>query len=227
MSLLKKSIAIATAFLFCSFINDNCAGYFLSQEGVVLTYKEENSKGKIESYRESSVVEMSGGNIFKLNMKQFDNKKKPTGDFEFEVECTPNGIKIDMMTFVDQEMLAAYENMTVDITSDDLTLPSNMNIGDQLEEGEVTITVSTEGMQVMKINTRLTNRQVLSTGKYTVEAGIYDAVCVSSTISTSMGFMNKSYTTKQWFAKDIGELKTETYTEKGKLISTSELISVK
>jgi hypothetical protein len=113
----------------------------------------------------------------------------------------------------------------IEITGNNLEVPSNPNPGDVLPDASVEMAMKM-GFVNMKMSANVTNRKVEAIEDITVAAGTFKGYKFSSEVnSTVMGIKVNSKNT-DWYAKGIGIVKSENYDKNGKLQSRTELIEV-
>jgi hypothetical protein len=126
---------------------------------------------------------------------------------------------------MNSEALAAYEDMDIKIESDNLEMPSSIKVGDRLNDGSLMITVSSSGMKLMTMTTDISNRKVEAEEKVTTDAGTFDCYKISYDLTTKM-MMTMNLSAIEWYAKDVGMVKSESYS-KGNLSGTTVLTAIK
>jgi hypothetical protein len=80
---------------------------------------------------------------------------------------------------------------------------------------------------VLTFRTDITNRKVLAKETITTEAGSFKTVKVSEDISSKLGFVKVNMSSINWASANIGNIRSETYDKNGKLLSVTELESIK
>jgi hypothetical protein len=107
-----------------------------------------------------------------------------------------------------------------------LELPSSMKAGDLLKNGDMKISFSNNGMNVMSITIVVTNRKVEAIETVTTPAGTYECYKITYDLATKM-MINVKTKAAEWYAKGVGLVKSETYSLDGKLMGSSVLNSIK
>lgn len=196
------------------------------KEGAKFEITHFNKKGKKESRSEYEIIS-KGNNEAKVGIKAYDKKDEMIFDSQYEVMCDEGKFKIDMRGILNSAQLQQLENMKdmeVSVESEDLILPNDMQAGDQLPDGSLTIKIenAAPGMSMMNFTTTMKNRKVEATETVTTDAGTFDCVVITSDIESKFGFMNITYQSKDWYAENVGMVRSETY-RKGDLESYSEM----
>ena len=228
--MMKKAILVffCSIFLYSSLQAQDCVFYYPKTEGAQLEYKNFDKKDKPTGtaiYKVKEFSENENGVKAIIEYQSFDNKGKDLGKNEFSVKCENGVYSVDMKSFLDAQTMEAYKDLQVDITSNNLEMPAKMNIGDELPEGKLIISISSEGMTMMTMTTTISNRKVETKEQVTTEAGTFDCLKITYTITTK-SMIGMRFEAAQWFAEDIGSVKTENYS-KGNKISSTLLTSIK
>ena len=157
-------------------------------------------------------------------MMQKKGDKLTSADLNWE--CKDGTLHFDMrsMTMMGdngQEMNMAETGMGVDVTGDELDLPSDLTVGQTLKDATYTIKMTMGTLTVMNRTYTIKERKVESQESLTTPAGTFDWYKI-----TYLTADNKSgNTTKSalWYAKDSGLIKSENYKDDGKLIARQVL----
>jgi len=227
---MKKIILVLvfSMFIYTSLQAQECSFYYPKAEGALLEYKNLDKKDKptgTSTYKVKEFSEKENSIKATIEYQSFDNKGKDLGKNEFIVKCENGVYSVDMKSFLDAQTMEAYKDLQVDITSNNLEMPAGMNIGDELPEGKLIISISSEGMTMMTMTTTISNRKVEAKEQITTEAGTFDCFKITYTITTK-SMIGMRFEAAQWFAEDIGSIKTENYS-KGNKISSTILTSIK
>ena len=223
---LKKllPLAVIVALFTSTATYDDCTAFFPMDEGQTFEITHYDKKDKIVSRTEYEVIGkilIDNGISSTIKMKSYDKKDKDLMDSEFNVSCEGGIFKVDirsLMSGAQLQQMSSMNNMDVSVETDDLEIPSNLSVGDKLDDGSLRMEVNTEGgaMTMMSMTTNVTNRKVVGQEKMTTPAGTFDCYVITSDVQSKMSFMNFQLSTKDWIAKDVGLVKSESY-RKGKL----------
>jgi len=211
-----------------SMFSQDCSFYYPKTKGATLEYKSYDKKNGLTGMTRHRVkdITQSGNTVSAtIAVESFDKKEKLLGTNEFTVKCEGGIYYIDMKNYMNSEALAAYEDMDISIESDNLEMPSSLKVGDKLNDGSLLITVSSSGMKLMTMTTNITNRKVDAKEKITTDAGTFDCYKISYDISTKM-MMSMNFSATEWYAKDVGMVKSESYS-KGSLSGSTILTAIK
>ena len=107
------------------------------------------------------------------------------------------------------------------MSGDNFYLPDNIEVGDQLPDYKVVVTVG--GLKTTSDNTsiKVTGKETL-----TVSGHAIDCYIIESSVSAKAIGIKSEMKQKVWYGRGIGQVKTEGYSKKGKLMSVNELVEV-
>jgi len=226
---MKKLLILCISSLITISLNaQNCVFYYPKTQGATLEYKSFDKKDKLTGRSTQKVKEIiENGDVLKatIEYQSFDAKGKDLGTNEYTVKCEKGVYSVDMKSFLDAQTMAAYKDMKIDITSNSLEMPSEMNVGDQLKEGKLVVSISSEGMPIMTMTTTIADRKVEAKESVTTEAGTFECFKITYTITTKM-MIGMRFEVAEWFADGVGSVKTESYS-KGNKMSSTVLTSIK
>jgi len=223
---MKNLLLLLLALVAPFFLMAQCNPYYEIREGMVMETTNYNSKDKQEGKQVTTIKsfeENSSGWVASMNVEAYDKKDKLIySQDDVEIRCEDGTIKIDMDRFIPQESLEAFKEMDMEINMDDLELPDNLEVGQQLDGGTFTMS----GSLPMKMETTITNRKVDSKETITTPAGTFDCFVITYDMVMKMG-VKRTMMNKEWIAKDVGVVKSATYKSNGKMLSYSLLTNVK
>lgn len=155
-------------------------------------------------------------------------------DLSLKMIYTPTSIIIPKENFTsavgDLEDLFEGKKVTVTFSGDDPTLPMDLKVGQKLPDTEVKADINIERLKA-KMNLKSTDRRVTGQERVTVPAGSFDTFVIEETSTAKVNILiiseTEKTTEKSWVVPGRGEVKTVSYDKKGKLMSTTEMISFK
>jgi hypothetical protein len=206
----------------------NCDAYFPMKKGSTREMKSYDKKDKLTGTSRQKVLDIQdipGGMKITVHSESFDDKDKPVGSMDMGMKCENGIFTIDMRNYVDPSTMAGMQGMEVKMDASDLEMPSHLAAGQQLKDGYVHMTASNMGMTIMNLEIKILNRKVEAIENITTPAGTFS--CVKLTYDTEVKLMGKT-TAKgiEWFAKDVGSVRSETYDKSGKLLTYSVLTAM-
>ncbi len=209
--------------LFIGFVfsisGQDCNMLYPLKDGTVIEYQDFDAKDKLtgSSIQTISKVVEDGDNIsVGIDYQGFDKKGENLLNGNFEVRCVDGTFYMDMKNMLDAATLSAYEGMEVEVNSNDLAYPSDMNAGTQLPDADITVGISSNGVKMFTMTVFVTNRLVEAIEDITTPAGTFECYKTSFDMETKMMVKVQAKST-QWIAEDIGMVRTENYNKKGKL----------
>ena len=185
-----------------------------------------NKNGK-ESGKLTYVVsdsKKSGSSITAtINSEFVDTKGKTISKTTNNVKCENGVMQMDMKTFIPPAQTEQMKTGEAKATDVYLEYPANMNVGDQLKDGQFNMDYeSTSGLK-SSIEISITERKVEGKETVTTPAGTWECYKVSAknkiiSKTAGIGFPIKMDVT-EWFAPGFGIVKTESKTGKTEITS--------
>ena len=200
----------------------DCSKYYPFEEGTkfqITNYDKKDKPAGVIDY----VVKESSGDTAIIAYEMHDVKGELIMSSEYGIICKDDGILIDFKSLMSPGVMDQYKDMEIDISGTDLILPNNLSPGQQLPDADVLMNVSMAPIN-MKMTLKMLNRNVEANETVTTPAGTFDCVVITYDHETKMG-IKISGKAKQWYAEDVGMVKSESYNKKGKLIGSSVLTS--
>ncbi|MFT3753450.1 MAG: hypothetical protein QM800_11455 [Paludibacter sp.] len=205
--------------------------FFPTKEGTVLVYKSFDKKGKELNTLQYTItqIKMMGRDMdISYQVESKDNKGKQLYTDEVTVSKKGDKLYLDMSNYINKAAFQQNGKISADVlvTGNNLELPSNPKAGDALPDANVEMSMEM-GFMKMKMSADVTNRKVEAIEDITVKAGTFKSYKFTSDVnSVALGIKIKN-SNKEWYAKGIGMLKTETYDKNGNLQSYMELVELK
>ncbi len=213
-------------FAFTTYAQNNCQPYLPSNKGDVWEISSYSAKNKLTgktSYEMLDKVVQGNEIVYKVKTVSYDKKGKEVFENTFEARCKDGSFEFDMEIFIDGNMMKAYDNMELDVNGSSLEMPSSKNqIGTNLKDGSLDMKIGSDGAMPIKMSIFLTNRKIEAKEKMTTEAGTFDCIVMSQNIKTKM-IVNIETNTKEWYAENVGLVRSESFNKKGKLMGYSVL----
>ena len=186
------------------------------------TYSQKGKKTGSVSHDIAEVSDLATGYRATVYTQLSDDKGKPTTDGRYTIDCTSDGIVVDVSSLLNSQTMAAFSAMEVDVTGDGLQIPNTLTPGQTLPDASLHMKASMNGLTLIQLNMQITNRKVIGKEKITTPAGAFDCVKLAQTTSLD-GFGKSTYESTTWLARGVGTVRTENYDKKGELGSYSEL----
>lgn len=203
-----------------------CTLYFPSEVGSVLEYTYYSKPGKVQSSAKQTIIgkDDSGGKLkLDISSESFDEKGKYVFKFDYSVWCDGSTFYVDMKSMMGTMNLKDMGDFKIE--TKDMQFPANPVPGQQLSDASITL--ATEGPVPMGISTNLTNRKVEAFEKMTTPAGSFDCVKITCDAFSKVTIIKTESHIVEWYAPNVGLVRSETYDKRGKLTGINELTSLK
>ncbi|QSE97459.1 TapB family protein [Fulvivirga lutea] len=219
---MRTLLTLCLCLLF-QFSYSQCNPFYNFKEGSTWEITNYTDKDKVTSRQVNSVkslTETSNGWEATLAFKSYDKKDKLELENEIEMTCDDGTISMDMSRFFPQEMMESFEDMDLQIETENMVIPESLSVGDELPEASITIS----GQIPFTMETKITDRKVQGIESITTPAGTFECYKISYKIITKT-MMSIEMNGVDWIAKDVGMVKAESYKQNGKLMGVSLLTS--
>src|SRR4030095_7784991 len=179
-----KLIIVFAFLLFAKNIfSQDCSNYYFLQNNKTIEMTITNNKG-IESGKMIYVVSNStknGNSISATINSEFvgangQTIKKGTND----VRCSNGVMQMNMKVFIPPAQLEQMKTGTANINDVYLEYPSNMNVGDQLKEGQLRMDYESSSGLKSSIEISITERKVEGKETVTTTAGTWECYKISA-----------------------------------------------
>lgn len=225
------SLLLMPVILLSSYSTDeiDCESFFPTVEGTTLEYTYYDEKNKPTGYSKQTVknVKDYGSGIeVTMVLETTDKKGEKPYSGEMIFKCEGDKYFVDMSNMLPAGTMEAYQDMEVEMETQYLEFPAHPVAGQTLPDGSLTMLIKSGGMTFMTMTVFVTNRKIEGFETITTAAGTFDCVKISQTTEVKTIVKVTSHSTS-WISKDIGNVRTEDYNDKGKLRSVSELTGVK
>ena len=221
----KLIVVLLVIFISPKTTNAQTCGYLLMKNNAEVEMsmfdKKGNPTGKVV-YK----VLSSNGTEAKVNSKVFNVKGKELTSAEGNYKCDGNNFSVDMKAMLPGDQAKSMNMKDMEIKTNDATLnyPATLTVGSKLPDNEFTADTYTGGMKIMSMGMKVTDRKVEGKESITTPAGKFDCYKITSNQSIKSIF-NFNMQTTEWFAPNVGVIKTEVY-RKGDLTSTTMITKI-
>lgn len=227
-----KQLLLIAVFCYSSvavLIAQDCPMYYPDKENTQMEYKQYDKKGGLSGssvQKITSIKKSAGSTEVAVSAETFDAKGKSLGTANLKARCEGGIFYIDMSNYLNQQSTDAYKDMEMKVEGGNLEMPSGMKAGDVLKDGDMKMSFSSGGMNVMNISVSITNRKVEAIENVTTPAGTFECYKLSYDIATKM-MISVKMKGIEWYAKGVGMVKSETYSKDGKLQGSTVLSALK
>jgi hypothetical protein len=223
----RTILCSALLLLFVSGINaQDCRLYFPDKVGAVRETKFYDEKDKLTSISRQEIIDkiVSGKDVkIKVRSTAYDPADKEVYGGDLEMICENGVFKFDMKSMIDPNTMASYKEMGMEISTDNIVYPANLNVGETLPDGNLKMLIKSGATTLMTITITISNRKVAARESITTEAGTFDCHKLTFDSVVKMGFITISSTASEWLADGVGVVKSETFNKKGKSTGYSVL----
>ena len=228
-NLIKPSLFVIFILFSSNLWSQDCKMYFPSKEGTTIVYTNYNKKGKASKwaiyYEVVKVYDSAGYRVEKIrNWGQ--NKKRKSSPITFSVLCKGDNFLIDTKSYLDIKKLDAYKNMEIEFEGENINIPVHPVVGQKLKDGYINYKVHNNNFTLANMTVKITNRKVEALEKVSTPAGNFDTVKISFDLEIKAMGVTFKYKGVEWYAKNTGMVKRETWNKKGKLLSYSEITKI-
>ncbi len=222
---------------------ESCSDFIWFKQGSFVEFETLAANGKRLQKSKMTVKSIrKDGGVMVAAIQASDDKGN---SFEMQYKCIGDRLYMDFGAMMREAMKKAGQSKTdteelknalsktkIDMTEGFMSFPKNMYVGQELDPVSISIKTSPSPQMSMEITSTQQNRKVTAKEKITVPAGTFECLKLTAEFTANMKMMgmNKkmpSSTEESWFAPRIGVVKQLNYSEKGKLESTTQLISYK
>ncbi len=206
-----------------------CSFYYPQMEGARIVYQHYDKKSKPSSKSVHEVLAYKGsGNGAEaiIKVETYDDKDKLLNESTLEVKCEAGIFYIDMESFLSPQLMTAYYDMDLIVTTDNLEMPDHLNPGDKLKDGSLTIDIITNGFKIMTVTILISDRIVEGEESVTTAAGTFSCYKIDQKVTSRFGLTVVSNSI-EWYSKNVGLIKSVSYSTDSKLAGQTELIELK
>jgi len=176
-----------------------------------------NESGKM-IYKISDVTKSGSSATATINSEFIDTKGKTITSSTNNVKCTGGMMQMDMKVFIPAAQQEQIKSGSANASDVYLEYPSNMNVGDQLKDGQLSMDYESSSGLKSSIQISITERKVEGKETVTTPAGTWECFKITAhnkIVSKIAGIgipINMDVT--EWFAPGFGIVKTESKTGK-------------
>ena len=185
-----------------------------------------NNKGKESgkmTYTVSNSKKNGGSVTATINSEFVDTKGKIITKATNDVKCENGVMKMDMKVFIPAAQQEQIKSGTANASDVYLEYPANINVGDQLKDGQMNMDYESASGLKSSIEISITERKVEGKESVTTPAGTWECYKISSQNKivskiAGIGIPIKMSVT-EWYAPGFGIVKTESRTGKTEITS--------
>ncbi len=209
-----------------------CNAVLFMKKGAILDYTDYNKNGKKKSTTRHETIDISGtGNTIDAIIEATVNDKKNKTPFstQYKANCNNGLFSVDMLRFFSLDKLSEQnqENLKLEIDGDVLEFPTNSDIGDQLDDGYISIKLNNQGFTLITMTFNILNRKIVGEETITTPAGSFKCQKVTFDFKSKFGIIKINGSGVEWYHDNVVVVRSESYNKKGKLIGYHELTGIR
>lgn len=193
----------------------DCKNYYFLQNNKVVEMTIYDKKGDVTGKLVYTVSEVkNSGNTTAANVQSqmFDKKGKSIAKGNSVMKCSGGVMMIDMKMMIPQAQLEPYSHATVKAEDVYMEYPVNMNKGEPLKDGNLTMDIDNNGLK-QSLTMTVSNRKVEDKEKISTPAGTWDCYRISYMSKMSIKMMGVGVPINmegtEWYAPGFGVVKTQ------------------
>ena len=210
---------LLTAGMASALTAQSCELYTDVKEGSSLKMTHYDKKDKVTGYTTTTITKKEKiPEGVRVGVHQvYNDTEEDLFDSKLEMECRDGVIYFDMKDFLDPSSMSAYEEMEMEITADEMTIPSNAKPGTDLNDGTIEVSINTGSPVTVNMTVTTENRKVEANEKITTPAGTFDCLKITYDMVSKIGFVKVQSSAIEWYSPGTGTIRTESYNKRGKL----------
>jgi hypothetical protein len=197
--------------------------FFAMKPGAVQVYVSKDAKGKISSQTRNTVKSVTGDKTafaVAYQSEVLDAAGKPADPANPMVVNCRVVVKDGMMYLDMKEMFGSMPGLEgVEVSGTPIKIPAgSLAVGQTIEDASASVRIG-----FINCTAVMTEGKCVAIEDVTVEAGTFRCYKVSQKVNSKAMGVKSEGVTLTWYAKGTGTVKTETYDNKGKIVSSQEL----
>lgn len=216
--------------IFTHAFSQECVNFLPLNKGKGAQYQIFNSRNNLTGTVEFSIdsIANAAGVIFAyVNCKNLDKKGEEIAEWIYEYKCAAGELILDPVFMIGPDILEQYKDKDIETERSGLYLPSSLQLGQRLEDGGCLMKIFETNQKLADLDLRCSGRKVVAMDTVTSPAGIFPCYKIATTTVLTVTTLFLSYTVEmtvnEYFAENIGWVKSENYNTRGKLLGYSLL----
>jgi hypothetical protein len=205
--------------------------FFPSKEGTRLTYENYDKKGKPTGkvlYTIKEVKKMGSDMDITYQIEMLDAKEEQQYIDEVTIKKRGDQMIFDMSKFINKAAFPQAEGgaaPAMEVTGNNMELPLVPVPGMSLPDANVQISMKM-GFINMKMSANVTNRKVEAIEEINVKGRSFNAFKLTSDVNSVVLGVKVNSKSAEWYAYNLGVVKSVSYNKKGEVESSMELIDI-
>lgn len=204
-----------------------CEQWFPYDVGEGFKLEARDKDGTASGYIRFTVMDISRSGkrvVYTVKRDIHDYATNGGTSVEYTMECDDDKMYIDTRALYFPPRRAEMKGMETEVESENLAMPAILQVGDELPEASLVMTMKMGETVFMTTILKFTRKKVIGRESVKVPAGTFSCLKIEGGTNMEMKVMNKptNFITKtvQWYAPGIGMVKEESYDENGGLSGT-------
>ena len=206
-------------------VAQGCHEYFPYKIGTEWEITMYDDKEKIISVNTYKILDQDGIN-YQVSIRSVDIKGKEKLNMTTKWKCENNQLSFEMKDFFPPTAAMNNTKAELKLTGDNLNYPKKLIPGQSLPDANSTLEMYIDGMRFMNMQMKVYERKVENNETVTTPAGTFECIKLTQMTDVKSMFNVKAKSTL-WLAKEHGMVKTQSYNEKGRLMSTQLMTKFK
>ena len=223
------TLSLILLFPFLQINAQSCEAYYPMEEGASFEMTSYNAKEKVTGKTKSTILEKKGsGNEIEavVQVVHFDKKDKESFTSEYSMFCRDGQFSVDMRNMMGPDNMGSLQGMEIDVDASEMTFPADPQPGTTLEDAHLKVSMRSTGISMGGMQVNVTNRKVEGTETLTTPAGTFECVILTQNVASKTFGITVRASSKTWYSKGAGAVRTESYNKSGKLMGYEVLTAL-
>ncbi|KOY85602.1 hypothetical protein AD998_05045 [bacterium 336/3] len=206
----------------------DCSGYFAHKAGTkfeITVYDKKDKPSTTLKYEVLKNTSTTNGSDIVFSNESYDAKNRLIAKGEFSAKCQGSQFTTEVRN-MSSEMMPKSTDIQMSVSGDQLIYPHKLSAGQTLPDASVDTQSTMNGMKIMSMSTKITNRKVEGFETVETPAGKFECVKISYTYSNKMTLGKIEGKAVEYLAKGVGLVKSESFDKNGKKVSTQLLTKI-
>lgn len=223
----KTSLLFVIAlFVFSAFTTSTTVLPYYSDSSKVVKLNHYDGKDKFNGYSTVEFKSIKEG-VLTLNEKAYASDGDFITGIDFKVKKNESATAYDMnymlgssLEIISDPKLEISEHVCMEF-------PDEVKVGDVLKDALMRGVIYSKGSKFGSLELTCANRKVVEKAEIETEIGKYESYCVEFTFISKIGFVKFTNTKRFWYNNELGIIKSDRHSKKGKYSGKSVLAEVK
>ncbi len=196
--------------------------FYMTREGMTVTYAVKDAKGRVTSYTKTAIVSMDYSDSRNFTVEAATELYNDKMELMMSTPMTSKVVVENGVVTLDPESMAGQLTAGMEISGDNFFVPDNIEVGDILMDYTVEIAIGPMKTVSETTDVHVSGRETLEISGHRI-----DCYIIESKVSAKAMGIKSEMVQKVWYGRGVGQVKTESYTPKGKLQTSNEIVEIK